>query len=320
MIDHSIVVFSGGGTRGIAFAGALETLRKEGIDWGLRCPKLETVAGCSIGALMALLVALGFSAHEVAELVLTTQFHHLVNLEPMQMLRVATSGALGFDNGCVLQTFLAKQIARKTTFDVKTATKVTFAQLHEKTEMNLCVVATNLKTHNLQVFDKHSTPDVSVVDAVRASMALPPIFEPVQIGDEILCDGGLLNNFPVDLFDPTLVVGLRLASTMKTIAEIQSSSFPLLPFVNHVLRISALASDAAAWFALDANVRNTRVINIPCGNVSTFESDVNSVKDKLFKAGEESALSFLKGKPNDGKDENEWQTCIPPSVFKLISS
>ena len=299
---HTTVVFSGGGTRGLAFAGALESLRKRGIDWGLRCPRLETVAGCSIGAMTALLICLGFSAHEIAHLVTNMSFNDLVSLEPMQVLQVVTAGSLGLDPGQILRNWLSTQIALKTGLDVAASQRMTMAQLQEKTGMNFVCVATNVETRKMIEFSAARTPGVAVVDAVRASMALPPLFQPVDIAGTLYSDGGLVNNFPMDLFPQDSVLGLRLCSTPQSLKDIRSMRLPLLGFVSYVLRVTAMHADAAAWEALDENMRNTRVILLPCGKVSTFESDVASVRDQLFRSGEKGVDDFWDGKV-DYQDE-----------------
>lgn len=300
---HTTVVFSGGGTRGLAFAGALDVLRTHGIDWGLRCPKLETVAGCSIGAMTALLICLGFSAHEIGHLVMHTEFHHLVSLDPMQMFGVVMSGSLGLDAGNVLKEWLAKQIAAKTLVDVAQAQRMTLLQLYEKTQMKLVCVATHIETRKLVDFHFESFPNVAVVDAVRASMALPPLFQPVEIQGALYADGGMVNNFPVSLFPPEDVLAFRLASTPQTLQDIRSMRLPLLGFVNYVLRVASIPGEAAIWNALPADVQTRRVVTLGCGKVSTFESDLAAVKDSLFASGKKGMQDFLAG---EDVPEDKW--------------
>lgn len=291
--DHKVVVFSGGGTRGIAFAGALEFLRQSGIDWGLRCPRIHTVAGCSIGAMTALLICLGFSAHEIGHLVLNTPFDHLVSLDPMDILRVLTDGSLGLDPGHVLRDWLAKQISRKTTLDSEQAKRLTLGDLATKTGMALVCIATNLESRTPWIFSSHATPTIRVIDAVHASMALPPVFRPVEIDGILCCDGGLMNNFPIDLFDESDVIGLRLQSTPQTLSDIQGLRLPLVGFINYILRIALSFHDDDAWTSLPESLRETRIIRIACGKVSTFESDVAAVKHALFEAGQTAVREFF---------------------------
>jgi hypothetical protein len=53
----------------------------------------------------------------------------------------------------------------------------------------------------VQRFSHSCTPDVSVTDAVRASISIPFLFEPVEIDVEIVVDGGAMYNYPVTAFD-----------------------------------------------------------------------------------------------------------------------
>jgi predicted acylesterase/phospholipase RssA len=233
----------------------------------------------------ALLIVLGFSAHEIGQLVLNTPFESLVSLDPMQMLRVLTEGSLGLDPGHVLRQWLATQISRKTTCDIGQAHRLTLGELKTKTGMGLVCVAARLDTRKEFVLSSDATPDVPVVDAVQASMALPPLFQPVEVQGVLCSDGGLVNNFPVNLFDESRVFGIRLTSTPQTIADVQAMRLPLIGFVNFVLRILTSTNDETSFAEVSQNLRMTRIITISCGKVSTIESDVDSVKGSLFDAG-----------------------------------
>lgn len=95
---------------------------------------------------------------------------------------------------------------------------LTFSELAAKHRENpgkyklLYLVCTNLSQVRTEIFSHEHTPDVLVVDAVRASMSIPIFFQPYQLrhkkGGQILLysqdhyiDGGVLYNYPVDLFD-----------------------------------------------------------------------------------------------------------------------
>lgn len=74
----------------------------------------------------------------------------------------------------------------------------------------LYIIGTNLTTGNSQVFSHETTPDMEVALAVRISISIPLFFEAVKIKqagitgntiDNFYCDGGVLNNYPIRLFD-----------------------------------------------------------------------------------------------------------------------
>ena len=86
--------------------------------------------------------------------------------------------------------------------------RITFKDLDYETFypelLPLKVVATNLNTRALVVFDRTATPDVEVADAVSASIAIPLIFQPVIVASHVepgpFVDGGLVSNFPTWIF------------------------------------------------------------------------------------------------------------------------
>jgi NTE family protein len=65
----------------------------------------------------------------------------------------------------------------------------------------LKIVATNLSLGELKLFSPEVTPDVAVADAVAASICLPVIFSPFELGGELHFDGGLVSNLPAWTFD-----------------------------------------------------------------------------------------------------------------------
>ncbi|MBN6100597.1 patatin-like phospholipase family protein [Xanthomonas sp. CFBP 8703] len=84
--------------------------------------------------------------------------------------------------------------------------RVKFKDLEAAGGLPLKIVSTNLTTKGIQVFSARSTPDVSIADAVCASICLPYIFKPyaVKVSESEECefvDGGLLSNLPLWVFD-----------------------------------------------------------------------------------------------------------------------
>ena len=68
------------------------------------------------------------------------------------------------------------------------------ARTFEEVEIPLKVVATNFWDRSQVVFESGS-----LINAIRASMALPAVFEPVRLNDMVLIDGGAVNPLPYDL-------------------------------------------------------------------------------------------------------------------------
>ncbi len=207
------LVMEGGGIRGIAYGGALQKLEQRGILRGL-----TRVGGTSAGAIQAALLAVGYSAQEIIE---------VVNATPIQRLndgRFIFFGGThrlvqqyGWYRGDEFATYLSELVARKTQ-----RPNLTLAELHalaqkEPTRFrDLYTTGTNLTRQRVQVFSYETTPTMRVADAVRISMSIPLYFRAVLLDAQnnvitgtpapgrpvqVLVDGGLLANYPVDLFD-----------------------------------------------------------------------------------------------------------------------
>lgn len=203
------LVFEGGGVRGIAYAGALHVLEDRGT-----LQSIERVGGTSVGAITALLVALGYTADEMAAI--------LANLKIQQFNdgRWLFIGGLhrmtrryGWYRGERFERWLEMLIARKTGNP-----DLTFAQLHQMrgtSVRDLYVTGTNLTAQKTVVFSHEQTPDLPLKTAVRISMSVPLYFGAVFMDDQnrvvrkpqrgqsyqILVDGGLTANYPLYLFD-----------------------------------------------------------------------------------------------------------------------
>lgn len=84
-------------------------------------------------------------------------------------------------------------------------TALTFEDLERANALPLRIIATNLTTKRIQVFSASTTPNVSIADAVCASISLPYIFEPYEVEisgvTQKFADGGALSNLPLWTFD-----------------------------------------------------------------------------------------------------------------------
>ncbi len=207
------LVLEGGGIRGIAYGGALLELEQRGVLAGL-----TRVGGTSAGAIQAALLAVGYSAQEIME---------VVNATPVQRLndgRFIFFGGThrlvkeyGWYRGDEFSTYLGELLARKTQNAHLTLGELHALALLEPTRYrDLYTTGTNLTTQRVQVFSYETNPAMRVADAVRISMSIPLYFRAVLLDAEnqvitgtpapgqpvqVLVDGGLLANYPIDLFD-----------------------------------------------------------------------------------------------------------------------
>jgi NTE family protein len=204
------LVLEGGGIRGIAYGGALAELEQRNI-----LQQIKRVGGTSAGAIQAALLAVGYMPHEITDITFRT---------PVQQFsdgRLFFLGGFprlihqyGWYRGEKFQKWIEQLISRKTGNP-----HLTFAQLHalagEPNMRDLYVMGTNLTQQKAVVFSHETYPDMKISDAVRISMSIPLYFRAVFVDQkgtvvkkpgrrtdlEVLVDGGILANYPIDLFD-----------------------------------------------------------------------------------------------------------------------
>lgn len=205
---HNIrnLVFEGAGIRGIAYAGVIEELEKRD-----KLQQVTRVGGTSAGAITALMVSIGYSSGEIADIITSTRFNRFNDGRFMFVGGVVRMNKLyGWYRGDRFTDWLADLIERKTGNP-----DITFEELSQKGYKDLYVTGACLNRQKLLVFSKESYPQMKVKDAVRISMSIPLYFRAVFIDStgaiykkpdqapnlDIVVDGGIIGNFPIALFD-----------------------------------------------------------------------------------------------------------------------
>ena len=192
------LVFEGGGVKGIAYVGALEVLDNEGI-----LNNIERVAGTSAGAMVAVMVALRYSAEEVRQVLWNLDFKEFKD-SSRGVLRdtIRLFKEYGWYKGDFFRDQIAKLIEKKTGIG-----EMTFEQLEETGQYrDLYLVGADLTTGLSKVFSAHNqeTKTMKIADAARISMSIPLFFAAVRGGKDnkhLFVDGGLLDNYTVKTFD-----------------------------------------------------------------------------------------------------------------------
>ncbi|HEY3399456.1 MAG TPA: patatin-like phospholipase family protein [Geothrix sp.] len=212
------LALSGGGARGLAHIGVVQRLEEVGFP-------LDSITGTSAGALVGALYASGFSGREIEELFrrldLTRAFLEPLLRNPGETLgeqenRESTfmsierkngqvSLAQGLRSGLEVQRTLRSLLARGAYFS---------GGDFDRLQRPLRVLATNLETGQGRVFGKGD-----LVEAVRASMAVPGGFRPVMIEGQQYVDGALVENLPVftakEAFHPDVVLAVDISSPLE---------------------------------------------------------------------------------------------------------
>lgn len=187
------LVFEGGGVKGIAYVGAMQGLGRRGVLRDIR-----RVGGTSAGSINAMLFALGYSNAETLALLRQLDFTAFLD-DDFGVLRDTQRlvNRFGWYRGDFFHSWAGDRVA-----DKLGDRRATFADLEAAGMPSLYVYGTNLSTTFGEVYSAGNTPSMRIADAVRISMSIPLFFAAVRNArDDVLVDGGVLNNYPVKLFD-----------------------------------------------------------------------------------------------------------------------
>lgn len=167
---HVALVLGSGGARGLAHIGSIEALEERGYT-------ISSIAGCSMGAIIAGMYAAG-------------------------QLKEAKEWFLSVDKQLILRmmdiNFLSGNSLVKGRRIIEELEKVVPDRLIEELNIPCTIVASDMINTEEVLFRSGS-----LFEAIRASISIPLFFTPVQYGEKLLIDGGILNPLPLHVIERT---------------------------------------------------------------------------------------------------------------------
>jgi len=229
------LVLSGGGAKGFAHIGVLKVIDKLGIP-------IDYIAGTSMGSIIGGFYAMGYSAEEIEKIVLSQDWDHLLS-DYVSRRHIPINEKEDSERYILSFPIKPKGIELPSGIVVGQNIINLFEHLSlayhnqndfKKLPIPFECIATDLETGNAVVLDKGYLPQ-----ALRASMAIPTFFAPVEIDGKLLADGGMINNFPVkEVIDmgADIVIGVDVQSGPKSKKELKS----FLDILNQTVSLMAL--------------------------------------------------------------------------------
>lgn len=234
------LVLSGGGAKGLAHIGVLKVIDSLGI-------KIDYVAGTSMGAIIGGLYASGYSGKQLDSIFQVVDFDKIIN-DDLPRDAKAFYERDNSEKYAVTLPFegfklnLPSALSRgQNTYNL--FSKLTLPVNHISNFENLPIpyfcIATNVETGKEVILDHGS-----LAQSMMASGALPSLFQPVTIGNEVLIDGGVLNNYPIDELRAKgmdIIIGVDVQAGLRTRDELKSAPEILLQ-INNFRTIKAMES------------------------------------------------------------------------------
>jgi len=228
----SIAIY-GCGILAAAHVGGLRALERHGLDYA----KVKTLAGVSAGAVVVAMIAVGYEAEEMYQLVASMPFNRiaypelgavlracgnmvltLLNLlrrggsAPRALRDLAEGNGPGLNSGAELESLIGHALASRPgisptelcrcgsgqTFKECCAKDITMGEVLQTFGKRLVILCTELDTGRERQLTPETDPNLPVRVAVRMSMGVPGLCEPFRYERHVYCDGGMCNDFPLN--------------------------------------------------------------------------------------------------------------------------
>ena len=274
------VVLSGGGAKGMAHIGALKVIERAGIP-------IDIVTGTSMGSIIGGLYSIGYNADVLDSVVRMQDWSYVItdkedlSKQSLSYRKKQNTYVLSYgltlgkrnenDGGLIKGKHLAEL------FQMLCGGYTDSLDFSHDLPIPFACVATNIIDNTEYVFHGGLLPK-----AMRASMAIPAVFSPVRIGDQVLVDGGLRNNYPADIareMGADIIIGVTVQGDPKMADD-----------MGHTMSILSQIIDVNCKNKYNENLEITDVpIRVNTSGYSAASFSHKAI-DVLIRRGEEEAM------------------------------
>lgn len=276
---HVGLVLSGGGAKGLAHIGVLKVLEREGIV-------VDYIGGTSMGGLIGGLYAIGYTPTQLVEICKRLKWNDL-------LLDQVNRADLPIDEKSMLNTYIIslpligyiptlpkglKKGQRIVNEITRLCWRASGYQDYSTFPTPFFCVGTNIENGKEVVFDKGYLPN-----SLRSTMSIPTVFEPYDVEGNLMVDGGIVNNYPVDIM---LKKGLDYIIGVDVGADLYKSDE-----ISSIIDILDQTSSFYQRQKFESNVRLTDLYLRPdISGIGILDFDDI---DKIIKRGEDIAMAHI---------------------------
>ena len=288
------LVLSGGGAKGIAHIGALKVIEEAGIP-------IDYIAGTSMGSIIGALYAIGYTPHQLDSMVRMQDWAFLLSdriarSDKNMMEREA-------DETYVISVPFSKTSIKEVTGGLIKGQNIDnlFSELtlgyHDSISFDKLPIPFACVSENLAKGEEYVFHHGVLSTAMRASMAIPGVFTPVRLDSMVLIDGGVVNNYPVDVarkMGADVIIGVDVQSTLKPANELNNAGTILGQLIDLMGQDNYLKNLKETNVHIKVNVKGYSAASFSQTAVDTLiergKVAATSQRDALMKLKEEIGL------------------------------
>lgn len=290
------LVLSGGGAKGFAHIGVLKVLEQAGI-------KIDFIGGTSMGAVIGGLYASGYNASQIDSIFRATNFDELINdFIPRSSMNFYEKRndemyafSLPFDKFKIgIPTALSKGM-----YNYNLLNRLT-GNVRHITDFSKLPIPFVCNASNIETGQEVLLKNGYLAQAMLASSAFPTIFSPVEINNQLLVDGGITNNYPIDevrKMGADIIIGVDVQDGLKDRNSLKEANRILIQISNLQMIEKMNTKIAQTDIYIKPDIKNYSIISFNDREaiVKKGEDAATMVLDKLKLYGTKQS-SYLKCK------------------------
>ena len=275
-----VCIFTGGSIRGASYVGAIKAMEQLGVN-------NKCFVGSSVGSIMAVFYAVGYSPEELEEI------FNEINFDLFKDINISFGKDFSISKGTFFLEWLKEKIESKyykENYVKGENPPVTFKDI----DTDVVILTTDLYTSTVKVFSKETTPDYEIAMAVRISSSMPGLLKPVSYNGHLLIDGDLSRSWPIWKVVPSLlnyntrILEFRLEGSKERHNIANTSEYLNIVYTtfsnfaaDHVIS-TYKDRDKFDYIRLDAKDVNITDFNLP-----------NDKKQELYNIGYRTTMDFF---------------------------
>ena len=268
-MNYESLHLTSGGVNGYAILSSIYVLNK------MKClNNINKYIGESVGSIISTLLILKYNSLDIFKVLISNDIEDIYLNNEFQKNNII----LNLLNNYGLSD--SKSVERLIILFFKERglkPNITFKELYQFNPIELNIIASNITKNKLEIFSSKTTPDISVIFAIKASCTIPLIFKPMYYKNNILIDGGFFSNFKNPLINnKTLTIKLQIENKNN---------------VNNLVDYIKLLVNS---ITINNTLNRLNTLNIRLKNVGVnFNLDKEFKKD-IFNCGILHTYSFIK--------------------------
>lgn len=291
------LVLSGGGAKGFAHIGVLKVLEEAGV-------KIDYIGGTSMGAVVGGLYATGYNAAQIDSIFRATNFDELIN----DFIPRSSKNFYEKRNDELYALVLPfdkfnigiPQALSKGLYNFNLLSRLTRNVRHVRDFNQLPIpflcIGSDIETGKQVILNKGN-----LAHALIASSAFPSLFSPVEIDGQLLVDGGVTNNYPIDevrKLGADVIIGVDVQDELRDRTTLKDATKILVQITNlhsiEKMKNSVLKTD----IYIKPDITEYGVISFDKGKeiVEKGEEATFAVFEKIKELGQNDSIQYRKPK------------------------